>query len=149
MQQITTIRDSAIVLQAFIKDLNRQKKPAQYNQQISISRLSIIQHLADKGPQTLKSLADYRKVSAATMSCLVTSMVADGWVLRANSRQDRRSKIFIVTRKGKTIVDESTEREQALLEGVIKNLTDQEQLILNQSVQLVQKVINSYKENPV
>ena len=130
---------SAEIIQGLVKDLYRQKLT---QTKISNPRLSVIQHLMHKGPQTLKSLAAYRNVSAASMSRLVDSLVSKGWVLRANSREDKRSKIFMVTRKGTDLANNQITQEQKSLEMIINTLSEEEQAKLYQSVLLVQKVIN-------
>ncbi len=142
MENNNLTRDSAILLQSFFKHLDRQMKVTKKNQQISVPRLSIIEYLIEEGPQSLKSLADYRKVRAATMSCLVACLVDDGLVLRANAKHDKRSKLFIVTNKGKTLADAQAEQDISVLEKAIENLTKQEQLMLKPSIQLLQKIVN-------
>jgi DNA-binding MarR family transcriptional regulator len=137
-------RKTAIVVQEFIKDLNSQMKSSRTNNQISAARISIIHYLIDKGPQTLMSLARYRKVSAASMSRLVASLVSQGWVLRANSKHDGRSKIFIITLKGKHLAMSDSERELEIIESIIKDYSKQQQVNLGMSVQVVQMMINSY-----
>ena len=135
-------RESALLLQTLSDGLNRQFKGSSKRNQLSAARLSIIQYLIKRGPQTLKSIATYRKVSAPTMSRLMTALVTEGLVLRANSKHDRRSKIFIATRKGKKLASGESEQEIELLKTAIEKLTDQEQVNLKGSVLLVQKVIN-------
>jgi len=134
--------DSAVVFHNFLKNLSGHIIHSPGNRQISTARLSIIRFLMESGPQTLKSLASYRKVSAATMSKLVAALVTEGWVLRANSRNDGRSKIFIVTRKGKMMAEDENAKDMKLLADIIQGLTEQEQSRLNKSIELVQKVIN-------
>ena len=74
------------------------------------------------------------------MSRLVDAIVKEGWVLRANSRQDKRSKIFIVTRKGKILAENENEQKLTTLLKVIEQLNPKEQLNLGQAVQLIKKV---------
>ena len=131
--------ESARVLQGFYNDFTRQISITR--SRISSPRLSVIQHLIEQGPQTLKSLAAHRRVSAASMSRLVASLVLEGWVLRANSRKDKRSKIFMVTLKGKNLSVNESDNEIKKFQAVINNLSQQEQINLSQSVLLVKKVI--------
>jgi len=129
--------------------LNSQSKAIRKNSRLSEARLSIILFLVEQGPQTLKSLAEYRKVSAATMSRLVAALVKEDWILRANSRQDKRSKIFIVTRKGKVVANNERERDLATLAKALEQLTPEEQVDLGHGIGIIQKVITRLAKVPV
>ena len=144
-----TRREVAFELIRLSDELTSQSRATRKNKQLSEARLSIIHFLIESGPQTLKSLADYRKVSAATMSKLVDAIVKEGWVLRANSRHDKRSKIFIVTRKGKTLADNENEQDLTTLTKIIEQLNPDEQANLSQAIQLIKKVTNLSAKVPV
>ena len=142
-------RGLAVELIQLSEALSSQSKAIRKNSRLSEARLSIIHFLVDHGPQTLKSLAEYRKVSAATMSRLVAALVEEGWVLKANSRQDKRSKIFIVTRKGKSVANNEKEQELATLAKALEQLTPEEQETLNRGMGLIETVISRLAKIPV
>ena len=139
-------RETAIVLQNFIEQLIDDKSIKQNRSnnatKLSTARFQVLQFLVVEGPKTLKQLTDNRRVTAATMSRLVSSLVTDGYVLVANSKKDKRCKIFIVTTQGRTI---ASEHFSAQLNNIIKSigkLSDEEHLMLNKSIQLIKNVIN-------
>lgn len=139
----------AVELTQLSEALNSQSKTVRKKRLLSEARLSVIHFLMEYGPQTLKSLTDYRKVSAASMSRLVAALVEEGWVLRASSRKDKRSKIFIVTRKGKVVANNEREQELAILAKTLEQLTPEEQVSLSQSIQLLRKTISRLAKVPV
>jgi DNA-binding MarR family transcriptional regulator len=144
-------RETAILLQSFIEQLInmqsiKQKRSNKANE-ISAARLSILKFLVMEGPKTLKQLADNRRVSAATMSRLVSSLVKDTYVLVASSKKDKRSKIFIITTFGRAIASEYFSAQLNNMIERIEKLSEQEQIMLNKSIQLIQNVINLSPSN--
>ncbi|PCJ46785.1 MAG: hypothetical protein COA74_12855 [Gammaproteobacteria bacterium] len=144
--QLPQTRDLAVVLQNFIEHLMDQQlvqqKNTSHSNQLSTARLTIIQFLIEKGPTSLKRLVEFRKVSPATMSRLVTCLVNDGLVLRANSKKDRRSKIFVVTTRGRKQANDMTEEQLQSLMLSIAKLSSDQQIMLNKSITLIKNVIS-------
>ena len=108
---------------------------------ISTARLTVLKYLIDHGPSSLMSIAKHRKVSAATMSKLVASLVAEGYLIKAQSKRDRRSKIFLVTTLARQKVAEENQRQITLLNERLKHLTDEQQAIILKSIHLLQNVL--------
>ena len=139
-QKTETANASEIILQLFIQI--EQLRPNNSEQtKLSKARQSVLNFLINTGPQTLKQLANNRGVSAATMSKMVASLVTEGLVLSANSKHDRRSKIFIVTRKGMKIMDNEKVSRIESIEAVLENLSYDEKLNLKDSINIIQKII--------
>jgi DNA-binding MarR family transcriptional regulator len=144
-------RETAIVLQNFIEQLideqsikkNRSNKATK----ISAARFQVLQFLVAEGPKTLKQLTDNRRVTAATMSRLVSYLVKDGYVLVANSKKDKRCKIFIVTTPGRAIASEHFSAQLNNMIKSIEKLSDEEHIMLNKSIQLIKNVINLSSSN--
>ena len=110
---------------------------------ISSARSVILRHLMVDGPKTLSALAAFRKVTAPTMSKLVASLVEQGLVLRACSKKDKRSIIFIITRKGRELVDINARIINQRIGSAIEKLSQTEQLKLKDAIDLIKKVTES------
>ena len=108
---------------------------------ISTARLCVLRYLIDNGPSSLISIAKHRKVSAATMSRLVASLVTEGYLIQAQSKSDRRSKLFLVTTLARQKVAEENQDQITLLNERLKYLTDDEKLLILKSTQLLQNVL--------
>ena len=149
--QESSRRDTAIHLQDFIEQLiNEQsitQKRLNKSSRITTARLSILQFLAVEGPKTLKQLTDNRRVTAATMSRLVATLVKDGYVLVANSKKDKRSKIFILTTLGRALASEHFSTQLNNIIESIEKLSEEEQIMLNKSIPLIKNVINLSSNN--
>jgi len=81
------------------------------------------------------------------MSRLVSSLVKDGYVLVANSKKDKRCKIFIVTTPGRAIASEHFSAQLNNMIKSIEKLSDEEHIMLNKSIQLIKNVINLSSSN--
>ena len=139
-------RETAFLLQNFIEQLTNERsiiqKRSNKSTKISAARYQVLQFLIFEGPKTLKQLTANRRVAAATMSRLASSLVKDGYVLAANSKKDKRSKIFIITTSGREIASEYFSEQLNNLIERIEKLSVEEQIILNKSIQLIKNVIN-------
>lgn len=133
---------SAELIQNFIDDLHQNLQRSARHGKVSTARFSVIQCLIETGPQSLSALASYRGVTAATMSVLVASLVKAGLLLAAHSKNDRRSKLFIVTLKGKALVEEERQREVDSIVLIVQQLSQDERSKIGFSVELLQKIIN-------
>ncbi len=69
------------------------------------------------------------------------SLASGGWVLRANSKLDKRSKKFILTQKGKKLVHQENDQKIQDLIVVIDSLTAKEQSELLKSVNILKALI--------
>lgn len=135
-------QETAVALQNLYRAMNSRRQGEAKGATLSRARLSILQLLTDNGPQSLSQLAGHRHVSAATMSKLVSSLIAEGLALRANSKSDRRSIIVMVTGKGKKLVAAEKAQELILMESIIAGLSDSEQSQANAAISLVHNIMN-------
>ena len=129
------------LIQAIQFLLNKLPEQLQQDAGISVARLAVLKYLLDNGPSGLMSIARHRKVSGATMSKLVASLVSEGYLLKAQSKSDRRSKLFLVTSLARQKVAEENEQQITLLNERFKNITDEQQALIIKSVQILKNVL--------
>jgi DNA-binding MarR family transcriptional regulator len=79
------------------------------------ARLSALSVLAGSGPLTLGALARTERVTAPSMTRLVTAMEADGLVERIPSAQDGRKVYVRATDAGATLMQAGQDRRVAVL----------------------------------
>ena len=63
---------------------------------------SIISALGERGPSSQKELAEYRHVSAATISVMLRRMENSGWIVRGQS-EDGKSNQISLTAEGQAL----------------------------------------------
>jgi DNA-binding MarR family transcriptional regulator len=93
---------------------------------ISPARASALSVLVFGGPRSLRELAEAEQVTAATMSKLVSAMVAEGLVRRYPDVNDARSIRIEATPKARRILERGRSRRLDLLEGLVKDATGAE-----------------------
>ncbi len=139
-------------LAASLQSLNRMMKHSirqtstiqlEVNYQMTPARLSVIQFLIEVGASSLNAIALNRGVSAATMSRIVGSLIADGLILKANSKSDKRSKMFFASRKAIELFEQYNEIEMKKYYDVLSKLSDDDKNNIVQSINLLTKI---YKE---
>lgn len=73
---------------------------------ISANEMEIILFVSENGPQRMKSIGETFKIKFSTLTSLVDKIERLGLVKRVNSKEDRRSILVTVTRKGQKMLEE-------------------------------------------
>lgn len=112
------------------------------NTAMSDSQLAVLAALRAHGPHSLSALADRERVTAPTMSALVTGLEEQGFVTRVPDEQDRRRVHVDITPAGEEVVSSTFERRTELLmtEITALGLRDDELRILHEASALMRKL---------
>ncbi|MEL6675969.1 MAG: MarR family transcriptional regulator [Bacteroidota bacterium] len=73
---------------------------------ISANEMEIILYINDFGPQRMKSVGERFKIKFSTLTSLVDKIERLNLVKRVNSKEDRRSILVTITKKGKRMLEE-------------------------------------------
>ncbi|MEM9986054.1 MAG: MarR family transcriptional regulator [Bacteroidota bacterium] len=73
---------------------------------ISANEMEIILYINDFGPQRMKAVGERFKIKFSTLTSLVDKIERLNLVKRVNSKEDRRSILVTITKKGKRMLDE-------------------------------------------
>ena len=87
--------------------------------------MSLVCRLTEEKPNgvTLKELAEAMKLAPATVSELVESLVRKNFLQRIQNPEDRRAVQITLTDYGQTLLDECTQRVDALCADLLNGLT--------------------------
>ena len=112
------------------------------NTAMSDAQLGVLAALRAHGRHSLTALADRERVTAPTMSALVTGLEEQGYAIRIPDDQDRRRVPVDITPAGESIVVETFERRTQLLMTEIAelDLTEDELRILHEASILMRKL---------
>jgi len=105
-KQLLQLRD------AFRQHQNEVRK--QYK--ISANEMEIILYINDFGPQRMKAVGEKFKIKFSTLTSLVDKIERLNLVKRVNSKEDRRSILVTVTKKGKRMLEEYNNQIKVLAE---------------------------------
>ncbi len=95
-QELLTMRDAFRQHQNDIRNKYR----------ISANEMEIILHIHDFGPQRMKAIGEKFKIKFSSFTSLVDKIERLGLVKRVNSKEDRRSILVNVTKKGIRMLEE-------------------------------------------
>ena len=87
--------------------------------------MSLVCRLTEEKPNgvTLKELAEAMKLAPATVSELVESLVKKDFLQRVQNPEDRRAVQITLTEYGQTLLDECTQRVDALCADLLNGLS--------------------------
>lgn len=81
---------------------------------ISANEMEIILHIHDFGAQRMKAIGEKFKIKFSTLTSLVDKIERLGLVKRVNSKEDRRSILVTVTKKGQRMLEEYNDQVKVL-----------------------------------
>lgn len=112
------------------------------NTAMSDAQLAVLAALRAHGRHSLTALADRERVTAPTMSAVVTGLEEQGYVTRIPDDQDRRRVHVEITPAGEKVVTETFERRTRLIMTEITelDLTDDELSVLHEASILMRKL---------
>ena len=89
---------------------------------ISANEMEIILYINDFGPQRMKSVGEQFKIKFSTLTSLVDKIERLNLVKRVNSKEDRRSILVTITKKGKKMLDEYNSQIRSLAERITESM---------------------------
>lgn len=104
----------------FMRDAFRQhQNDIRKKYKISANEMEIILYISDFGPQRMKAVGERFKIKFSTLTSLVDKIERLGLVKRVNSKEDRRSILVTITKKGKRMLDEYNSQIKDLAERIM------------------------------
>ncbi|MDX1908662.1 MAG: MarR family transcriptional regulator [Bacteroidia bacterium] len=85
---------------------------------ISATEMEIILYIHDFGAQRMKQVGETFKIKFSTLTSLVDKIERLNLVKRTNSKEDRRSILITLTKKGKKMLDEYNSQIKNLAERI-------------------------------
>ncbi len=87
---------------------------------ISANEMEIILYISEHGPQRMKSVGEQFRIKFSTLTSLVDKIERLNLVKRVNSKEDRRSILVTITKKGKKMLDEYNDQIRVLAERILE-----------------------------
>lgn len=85
---------------------------------ISANEMEIILYISEHGPQRMKSVGEQFRIKFSTLTSLVDKIERLNLVKRVNSKEDRRSILVTITKKGKKMLEEYNDQVRVLAERI-------------------------------
>lgn len=113
----------------YMRDAFRQhQNEVRKKYKISANEMEIILYINDFGPQRMKAVGEKFKIKFSTLTSLVDKIERLNLVKRVNSKEDRRSILVTITKKGKKMLEEYNSQIRDLAEKMSEIATQEEAL---------------------
>jgi DNA-binding MarR family transcriptional regulator len=134
------IQQTADKLHSAALHLLRRLRNTDVDAGLSAPRLSILSVLVFAGDRTLGELARMEQVRPPTMTRLIQSLQAQGFVRRAAKPGDKRATLVQATAKGRARLDQARQSRVSNLAHAMKTLERDEIRILAQAALIMEKI---------
>ena len=133
MTDLKQIMDNLMLISSAMRDVNTQ---------LTASRFDTLRLLKTQGAMNLSQLAKQRKVKMSSMSVMMDQLLKDGSVIKARSKSDKRQHVYIINRKGSTLLSEDIEQMQTRLELILGDYNHQQLAQFDDLVQSISSKLN-------
>ena len=101
---------------------------------ITNNDMHVIEAIGTDAPKNMSSIARALSVTVGTLTISMNSLVKKGYVVRQRSEEDRRVVLVSLSEKGKEVFEHHARFHRAMIDGVIKELTEEELEVLIKAV---------------
>lgn len=116
------------------------------SQELSASQTALLAHLAAEGPQAGADLARWEGVTPQAVASTLAALHEQGFADRIESPADERRRPSVITAEGRAVLDRvSRRRAEAVHEGLLADLTDDELAALATGVQAVRAAYERHR----
>jgi DNA-binding MarR family transcriptional regulator len=123
--------------------LYRRFRAERADGQLGDAAMGVLARLETSGPQTLKALSDYDRVTPASMSQIVNRLTSTGYATRNDDPDDGRRVLFAVTREGADLVNADRQRRRRWLDARLAELDADDHAVLARASLLLQRMADS------
>jgi MarR family 2-MHQ and catechol resistance regulon transcriptional repressor len=131
-RSVTNSSQEAVTLEKqllYMRDAFRQhQNEVRKKYKISANEMEIILYINDFGPQRMKAVGEKFKIKFSTLTSLVDKIERLNLVKRVNSKEDRRSILVTITKKGKKMLEEYNSQIRDLAEKMSQIASQEEAL---------------------
>lgn len=101
---------------------------------LRVRHYSILQALADNGPQPQLGLGAYLRIDPATMASSLDTLESAGYLARARDQQDRRRYVVALTAAGTGVLDRANGRLEQLESRMLADLSAPDRTSLHRAL---------------
>ncbi|MBA8815186.1 DNA-binding MarR family transcriptional regulator [Microbacterium halimionae] len=107
---------------------------------LSDGQYTVLAALKHFGAHTLGELAERERVTPPSMNRTVNCLADAGYIARTTDDTDRRKTNIDLTPTGRALVEETTRRRDAWLEGALANLTAEQREVVARAASILREV---------
>lgn len=123
--------------------LYRRFRSERQDGELGDAAISVLHRLGRDGPQTLKELSVYSRVTPGSMSQTVNRLTAGGYAVRAPDPTDGRRVMFSATEEGSRVVVSTVARSIEWFDAEFDRLTAAERDTLVRAAELMLRIASA------
>ena len=120
--------------------LSRRMRAERAATDLSLGQLAALRTLDRHGPMTASELAAHEKVQPPSMTRIVTSLEAHGYLSRTPDPTDRRQVVVAASAAGRSLLAEDRRRKDAWLTQRLQALDADDRAVLAAAVPVLEKL---------
>ncbi|MEC1615110.1 MarR family transcriptional regulator [Bacillus mojavensis] len=135
----------------FINKLNQQWTDIYYSlhykqkDNISHQAIRLMQHIEKQGEATIGALAEYLSVSHNTASEHTKRLIQKGLAAKRRSQQDERKVLVVLTKKGRSVLEQHTQLDKEKLKEIIERISPSEKVLIQQAFEILSKKAKQWR----
>lgn len=136
-----TKADPALIASELREVLGRLMRRLRAQHSFPLAHGVVLGRLDREGSQSVSDLAQAERVRPQSMAQTVGDLEADGLVERCADPDDRRRALVSLTDRGRVVLGDDRRRRRGwLAEGIVEDLTPEEQATLRDAVALLRRL---------
>ena len=140
MTGVQSTTELASVLRLALLRAARRLRSQRVNTAVTLSQLSALATVSKCGPMSAGELAGIERVQPPSMTKILASLEADGWVQRSPHPDDRRQSIISITQAGRDLLAAETHARDSWLATRLVDFTAEELRILSEAVAVLDRL---------
>jgi DNA-binding MarR family transcriptional regulator len=130
-------------LRLTIQRLARRIRSMQSDESVTEGQRAVLFALNNDGPQTLSALSEHERVTPPSMNRTINALVTAGLVTRVSAEDDGRKVSIDLSTAGRTFIAETKRKRDAWFTQQLASLTDEQRIIVDQSLAILRKIADS------
>jgi DNA-binding MarR family transcriptional regulator len=135
-----TAAELSAALRPSLLRLTRILRNQRVDMSVTLTQLSAMATLRNKGPMSAGDLATYERVQPPSMTKVLASLEDKGMVTREAHPTDKRQVIITLTQAGLDLLDSERRQRDAWLSQRLAQLTPDERALLRDTIPLLDKL---------
>jgi len=135
-----TPAELASVLRLALMRAARRIRSQRVNTTVTLSQLSALSTVGKCGPMSAGELAGIERVQPPSMTKILASLEAEGWVRRTPHPDDRRQSIISITGSGQRLIEEERRARDEWLATRLREFSPDELRILSEAVAVLDRL---------
>ena len=140
MTRAQSTTELASALRLAVLRAARRLRSQRVNTAVTLSQLSALATVGKCGPMSAGELAGIERVQPPSMTKILASLEAEGWVQRSPHADDRRQSIISITQSGRDLLDAETRARDSWLATRLVDFSPEELRILSEAVAVLDRL---------